>query len=291
MDEIPRHKLTPNQNIGDINTNIGQTLSDAIEYRKRQDLYVKPNGQISTNQQLNEVQITASKSKNFAMVVKPGEADQTITFDPRNPCKTLLECLRQSAGNLVTFKSDWDSNCGDVIIPYSKDGQTTRFVVVIDGWKLRPANEGYCDLQDIWLLNPAKVVKVEVVVNNAKVRGLFDHGDTMRSPPPPVLVITTKSGSYQKNKYAYNPATAFFSPKGYKNAKEFYAPKYDHPKSASEASDLRSTVYWNPSIIVKDGKAEFSFYNGDAKGTYKVVAEGIDENGLIGRKVFRYKVE
>ena len=146
-------------------------------------------------------------------------------------------------------------------------------------------------MQDIWLLNPTKVVKVEVVVNNAKVRGLFDRGETINSSPPPLLVITTKSGSYQKNKYAYNPATAYFQPKGYKNVKEFYTPKYDHPKQDTEASDQRTTVYWNPSVVLKEGKAEISFYNGDLKGNYRIVAEGIDFNGLLGRKVYQYKVE
>ena len=56
--------------------------------------------------------------------------------------------------------------------------------------------------------------------------------------------------------------------------------------------DARSTIYWDPDIITdKDGKASFEFYNADTKGTYRVVIEGIDDNGNIGRQVYRYKVE
>jgi hypothetical protein len=33
------------------------------------------------------------------------------------------------------------------------------------------------------------------------------------------------------------------------------------------------------------------FYNADGKGNYRVIIEGIDENGAIGRSVYTYKVE
>ncbi|MCO5945870.1 hypothetical protein [Mucilaginibacter flavidus] len=57
-------------------------------------------------------------------------------------------------------------------------------------------------------------------------------------------------------------------------------------------ADLRSTIYWNPNIITdKDGKASFEYFNADGKGTYRVVVEGIDADGNLGRQVLRYKVE
>ena len=55
---------------------------------------------------------------------------------------------------------------------------------------------------------------------------------------------------------------------------------------------MRITIYWNPNIITdKDGKASFAYFNNDIKGTYRVVIEGIDDNGNLGRKVYRYKVD
>ena len=79
---------------------------------------------------------------------------------------------------------------------------------------------------------------------------------------------------------------------GYYKAKAFYVPKYDHPKTNDQSSDLRTTVYWNPNVVTdKDGKASFEFYNNDTKGTYRVVVEGIDDDGKLGRTVYRYKVE
>ncbi len=72
----------------------------------------------------------------------------------------------------------------------------------------------------------------------------------------------------------------------------FYSPKYAHPKTEAEPYDLRNTVYWNPNVLTdKDGKAAFEYFNGDTKGTYRVVIEGIDDDGNLGRQVYRYKIE
>ncbi|MGZ3945526.1 MAG: hypothetical protein ACXVJB_11320, partial [Mucilaginibacter sp.] len=63
-------------------------------------------------------------------------------------------------------------------------------------------------------------------------------------------------------------------------------------KKDNDAADLRSTVYWNPNILAdKDGKASFEYYNADTKGTYRVVVEGIDDDGKLGRAVYRYEVK
>jgi len=56
--------------------------------------------------------------------------------------------------------------------------------------------------------------------------------------------------------------------------------------------DLRSTIYWQPELVTdKDGNASISFYNADGICNYRVVVEGMDEKGNIGRKVYRYQVE
>jgi uncharacterized protein YfaS (alpha-2-macroglobulin family) len=82
------------------------------------------------------------------------------------------------------------------------------------------------------------------------------------------------------------------APMGFYKAREFYSPKYDHINEVTKQRDLRSTIYWKPELQTdKDGNASFDFYNADGKGTYKVIVEGIDSKGNLGRQVFRYKVE
>jgi hypothetical protein len=94
------------------------------------------------------------------------------------------------------------------------------------------------------------------------------------------------------NKYLTNdPPSGFmaYSFKGFTPARAFYTPKYS---AATPLPDTRETIYWNPNIITdKDGKATIEYLNNDTKGTYRVVVEGIDEEGNLGRQVYRYKVE
>ncbi len=68
---------------------------------------------------------------------------------------------------------------------------------------------------------------------------------------------------------------------GYTKTRSFYAPKYESPDSDYyDLPDLRSTVYWNPHMMVtNEGKARITFYTSDAVGDYKVVLEGVSSEG------------
>src|SRR5690606_6683587 len=78
---------------------------------------------------------------------------------------------------------------------------------------------------------------------------------------------------------------------GFTKIKEFYSPRYDAPQQTI-TSDLRSTIYWNPQVTAdQDGKAVLEYFNADGRGTYKLVVEGIDSNGNLGRAVYRYTVK
>jgi TonB-dependent SusC/RagA subfamily outer membrane receptor len=107
-----------------------------------------------------------------------------------------------------------------------------------------------------------------------------------------VLIITTKQMKSIDSKDIASIGVLPIAPVGFYKAREFYSPKYDHPNVVSKQRDLRSTVYWKPELVTdKDGNASFDYYNADGTGTYKVVIEGIDENGNIGRQVYRYRVQ
>jgi hypothetical protein len=40
-----------------------------------------------------------------------------------------------------------------------------------------------------------------------------------------------------------------------------------------------------------DGTAKFNFYNTDESGIYRVVIEGINDDGHLARKVYTYEVK
>jgi hypothetical protein len=134
-------------------------------------------------------------------------------------------------------------------------------------------------------LQTTDVETVEVLKNvNASTYGADGSGG--------VLVITTKKGKGIEPKNIASTGVLPIAPKGFYIAREFYSPKYDQANLTNNRPDLRSTIFWKPELVTdKDGKASFEYYNADGRGSYRIVVEGIDGKGNIGRQVYRYKVE
>ncbi len=68
---------------------------------------------------------------------------------------------------------------------------------------------------------------------------------------------------------------------GYSVVREFNEINYSIIKPESEFKDERTTLYWNPSIKVKEGISLIEFYNDDVCKKIKITIEGIDENGKL----------
>ncbi|NNU33179.1 hypothetical protein HK413_01510 [Mucilaginibacter sp. S1162] len=103
-----------------------------------------------------------------------------------------------------------------------------------------------------------------------------------------VLLIITKPYTSRKQ---YNPAIANIQPKGFNKVRQFYSPRYDRPNDP-KSPDLRTTIFWDPYLNTDvTGKATLNFFNADGPGTYRVVVEGLNAAGELGRYVYRYKVE
>ncbi|HVS93508.1 MAG TPA: TonB-dependent receptor plug domain-containing protein [Mucilaginibacter sp.] len=137
---------------------------------------------------------------------------------------------------------------------------------------------------DIGTMTASDVETVEVLKGaNAAIYGMQGGNG--------VLIITTKQGGGLREKDITPTGILPITVNGFYKAREFYSPKYDVNPSSTHP-DLRSTIYWQPELATdKDGNASFEYYNADGTGTYRVVIEGIDDKGNIGRQVYRYKVE
>lgn len=85
------------------------------------------------------------------------------------------------------------------------------------------------------------------------------------------------------NNYAVQQYYNYNTPNTY-SSKQFYVPKYDSNYPPEERTDFRQTIYWNPVVQTDaNGEAQLEYYNSDAITSFKIVAEGIGFNGLIGR--------
>lgn len=72
---------------------------------------------------------------------------------------------------------------------------------------------------------------------------------------------------------------------GYALTKQFYSPDYSVKKDIHSLPDKRLTLYWNPNVPVDTltHTARVEFYNNDMTKKFRVVVEGIGENGNVGR--------
>jgi hypothetical protein len=72
---------------------------------------------------------------------------------------------------------------------------------------------------------------------------------------------------------------------GYTPIKEFYSPDYSTYLPAHDVDDIRTTLLWEPYILLdkSNRKASLTFYNNDITKRFRVVVEGVTETGKLVR--------
>ncbi|WP_228691231.1 TonB-dependent receptor plug domain-containing protein [Lunatimonas sp.] len=68
---------------------------------------------------------------------------------------------------------------------------------------------------------------------------------------------------------------------GFTKTRQFYVPKYEGATDGYyQFPDLRTTIHWNPQILMNsDASRQLSFFTADTPGIYRVIVQGISENG------------
>ena len=70
----------------------------------------------------------------------------------------------------------------------------------------------------------------------------------------------------------------------YYRSRKFTAPVYTTDEKVETRTDFRNTIYWNPNVEVgRNGKATLEFYASDNITSFRIIAEGASDEGLIGR--------
>ncbi|WP_374949932.1 TonB-dependent receptor plug domain-containing protein [Mucilaginibacter sp.] len=222
---------------------------------------------------LSEVIIREKKQalKYSANLNGPGNADQVILArDLQFGCIRIADCLQ---GRLVgvTFRNG---------VPYSTRSFNRPMQIILDGVYVEPGFINSINYNDIQAIE---------VLRNAGSTSIYGGRGGAG-----VMLITTKRGG--DNEPYDGPVSGrgikVIYPKGYLQARTFYSPRYDNPKENKQLADLRSTIFWKPDVVTgADGKATFEYFNAGTKGNYKMIIEGIDSQGNIGRQVLKYQVE
>lgn len=95
------------------------------------------------------------------------------------------------------------------------------------------------------------------------------------------IAIYTRKGGDQKQEPGKGLSNNSVS--GYTAIRQFYSPNYETFNEENEKKDLRSTLYWNPSVITSPGqsKVTLTFFNNDITNAFRVVIEGMTKDGRL----------
>ncbi|MBC7418253.1 MAG: carboxypeptidase regulatory-like domain-containing protein [Pedobacter sp.] len=255
--------------------NIDSTLTAYLSNSKKQYSYLHT---------LKDVTISAASKpkpshKDFSALTGLSQiADHEISGESLKGCNLLINCLQSMLPGVTFIDNNFyiarDYNAGNRIpmgIFYN------GFFVDISS--LGAASGDNVSSVEVFLKDQLGTVNRQNNINGVIVINQKEKPKGQRISKAQLLDMLPKN--YQ----------LIFSPQGYDKSRAFYVPRYDVTANLNR-NDLRTTVYWNPSVVTDAaGKASFEFYNADGKGKYKVVVEGIDDNGDVARSVYRYIVK
>jgi len=269
LDLVPGQIVTKNKNTGDVEVNVNEAIQSYIQKSVGYFDELNKRGMLERTFLLDQVNIVQKKNpaKNSANLNGAGMADAIITAKDLQTAITIPQYLQGRVAGLIIRNGQ----------AYLMRNNGTPMTVVLDGMNVGP--------EFLENLIPQDIETIEVLksIGNTSIYGSQGGGG--------VLVVTTKRGGSDLGYSRYSPGIITYSPKGYYTAREFYSPQYT-PGNTIQGEDRRTTVFWTPNILTAaDGSAKLNYYNTDESGTYRVVIEGINDDGHLARKVYTYAVK
>ncbi|PSL46428.1 MG2 domain-containing protein [Chitinophaga niastensis] len=100
-----------------------------------------------------------------------------------------------------------------------------------------------------------------------------------------IAVYTKKGGDNAQTPDPSIRGFKLYKKAGYSIVKQFYSPDYSVKKEVHSLPDKRLTLYWNPNVAVDTltHTAKVVFYNNDFSKRFRLVVEGIADDGSVGR--------
>ncbi|MCQ6960257.1 MG2 domain-containing protein [Mucilaginibacter aquariorum] len=221
---------------------------------------------------LKPVYVKEKSNYKTASLAGAGNADQVIFNKQFKNHPTLSQGLTGIARNMyfsygkAYLRTNTATAGGETVVE--------PMMIVVDG----AITSG-----DIDNIPPGDVESVEILKGaNASIYG--------QGAGAGVMIINTKRGgdTGEINK-EMTPGLVSITPQGFYRAREFYSPVYDAVKKGP--AEGQTTIFWKPNLITNEaGNAAFDYLN-DGPGQYRIIIEGIDNGGNIGRAVYKYNVQ
>ena len=155
-------------------------------------------------------------------------------------------------------------------------------LIVVDGVPYNQSVLGDLDPQQVENVTVLKDATVTSMYGSRGANGVIlvntKHGNSYYGSGAVKRLNNKKYNNYAIKQFYNSSSTSTNTPRN------FYIPKYDSDLLPEERTDFRQTIYWNPVVQTNsEGLAELEFYNSDAVTSFKVSAEGIGYNGLVGK--------
>ena len=268
LDVDPGPGLVKSTQAGMIAGNVNESM--LAYFRKSNDYLnlVKPTRLTQNTISLKEVSVRSKVPlvKKFSSNLNgAGNADQILTSKDFETCYNVLQCLTRYIPGLVSTGQD--------VYFMRTPSKSVRFFL----------NNTAVGPDRIALLTAADVESIEVL-RRAATTNVYGEGGLGG-----IIIVNTKPGDLQSN--INTPYITSHTPKGFPPFRTFYSPVYT-TTNTNNVKDLRTTVYWNPEVITDaNGKAKIQFFTTDQPGNYRVIVEGINGNGQLGRTVYNYTVK
>jgi hypothetical protein len=145
-------------------------------------------------------------------------------------------------------------------------GNNSNPLIIVDGMIWSP--------DQLKGLSSSRIDYVEVITRATVMYG-------SRGANGIIAFYTKQSADFVDSKVDYS----FHQVKGYSRPIKFSDPDYSN-ENVTEIPDFRTTIHWAPSVTSEKGKpAIISFYSADLETRYRIVVEGITNEGVPLRAV------
>lgn len=235
---------------------------------------------------IDEVTVTASRketrtSKEFSALSALSMPEHRVEGDRLSGCNVLTMCL-----NTILTGVTYDTQTLKYYITRNyNQGSRVPVQFFLNGMPI--------DENTLNSIVPSEVEAIEIFLRDdlGTVSRLYSNDGVVsiitkkEKPKGPRMSLAQIEAMLPKS----NVIDLF--PLGYIKERKFYAPKYETDQ-AKATNDYRTTIYWNPDIQLDEtGNISLDYFNADGNGKYKVVVEGIDDTGKVGRTVYYYQVK
>lgn len=138
---------------------------------------------------------------------------------------------------------------------------------------------------DLGQVDMNTVYKVEVIKGGSAIYGNAGFNG--------VIIVTTKmAAGVIDPPTVYSDNNLSILKKGYSIVREFYSPEYETVRIQSELKDERSTLFWRPNLLTSiNDKLSLEFFTSDRPGVYRILIEGLDQDGNLIRHVDIFNIK